>query len=375
MTDDPDLTMRELMHAELSEWTAAQNVTGQVTTFSVGFPAEFGDDPPLDPVPVYEVPGAELRRLLGGDAAARAGLPPDDGNETAGIGYAAARLHYLLTGGVRHQRLAAAPRRRGSAQRAGPPVRAGLGTGDAGGRHARPRTARRAADAGSLRPGGTGPAAPPPTSRPVRRLRGGRQVRARRGRRPAAPDANVGRGSPADHAGGRRPGPPTGRRSAPSTWCAARRTGGRAPTTSASSPAPRAATWCHRGTRRQQLHPPQYPHRGRRPGGGGAPTRNQGRGRRPPWVQYGPAWRSGTASTTGTKTPTPRRRDREDETTSSGSAPASPRGPKKDQSTANLNGSPAARCAAGTSTTTRSPASPRPVAQPVNLTARRGRPS
>lgn len=96
---DEGLTMREQMHAALSEWTAAQNVTGQISTFSFGFPAEFDDDPPLDPVSVYEVPGTELRRMLADDAAARAGLPPADGDQTAGIGYAAARLKHLLNDG------------------------------------------------------------------------------------------------------------------------------------------------------------------------------------------------------------------------------------------------------------------------------------
>jgi hypothetical protein len=70
----------------LSRWAAAQNVTGQVTTLGISFPPEFDDDPPPDPVPVYEEPGAGLRRLLGADAAVRAGLPPDDGNgPVAGI--------------------------------------------------------------------------------------------------------------------------------------------------------------------------------------------------------------------------------------------------------------------------------------------------
>ena len=35
--DDPDLTEREKLRASLSRWVAAQNVLGQVTTFSVGF--------------------------------------------------------------------------------------------------------------------------------------------------------------------------------------------------------------------------------------------------------------------------------------------------------------------------------------------------
>ena len=98
---DPDLTMREETHAALSAWASAQNVTGQIRVLSVGFPAEFDDDPPLDPVSVHEGPGAELLRLLGADAAARVGLPPGDGKPVAGIRYAAAWLGYLLDGQVR----------------------------------------------------------------------------------------------------------------------------------------------------------------------------------------------------------------------------------------------------------------------------------
>ncbi len=34
---DPDLSYRERLHAALSQWAAAHNVLGQVTTLSVGF--------------------------------------------------------------------------------------------------------------------------------------------------------------------------------------------------------------------------------------------------------------------------------------------------------------------------------------------------
>lgn len=98
---DPDLSDRERLHAALSQWAAAHNVLGQVTTFSAGFPAEFDDDPPLDPVPMYESPAGELWRLLDADAAARAGDAPAGGDEADGIRYAGARLRYLLDGPVR----------------------------------------------------------------------------------------------------------------------------------------------------------------------------------------------------------------------------------------------------------------------------------
>jgi hypothetical protein len=91
---DPNLTPREWLHSALADWAAAQNVTAQVSTFSVAFPAEFDDDPPLDPVPMYEVPASVLEKLLDADSAARAGLAP--GDDDASLRYAAARLHYLL---------------------------------------------------------------------------------------------------------------------------------------------------------------------------------------------------------------------------------------------------------------------------------------
>jgi len=97
---DPDLTMREEVHAALVRWAAAQNVTGEVQAFSIGFPAEFHDDPPLDPVPVHEGPAAALRQMLDAGLAARAGLPPGDEDPLEGIGYAAARLKYLLGEGL-----------------------------------------------------------------------------------------------------------------------------------------------------------------------------------------------------------------------------------------------------------------------------------
>ena len=93
---DPNLTLREYLHSALADWAAAQNVTAQVSTFSVAFPAEFDDDPPLDPVPMYDVPASVLERLLNADSAARAGLAPGDDDAAAGLRYAAARLHYLL---------------------------------------------------------------------------------------------------------------------------------------------------------------------------------------------------------------------------------------------------------------------------------------
>ena len=97
---DPDLTLREELHSALVNWAAAQNVTGQVTTFSVAFPPEFGDDPPLDPVQLYEIPAASLGKLLEADSAARAGLAPGADDASAELAYAAARLNYLLSLGL-----------------------------------------------------------------------------------------------------------------------------------------------------------------------------------------------------------------------------------------------------------------------------------
>ena len=60
---EPDQSLREQFHAALSEWAAAQNVLGQVDTYTVSFPAEFDDDPPLDSIAMYESPGGDLGRL------------------------------------------------------------------------------------------------------------------------------------------------------------------------------------------------------------------------------------------------------------------------------------------------------------------------
>jgi hypothetical protein len=98
---DPDQSLRERLHAALSEWAAAQNVLGQVNTYTVSFPPEFDDDPPLDSIPMYESPGGDLGRLLDADAAARAGSAPDGSDAAVGLRYGAARLHYLLDGLVR----------------------------------------------------------------------------------------------------------------------------------------------------------------------------------------------------------------------------------------------------------------------------------
>jgi len=95
---DPDQSYREKLHASLSQWTAAHNVLGQVTTCSIDIPAEYNSDPPLDPIPVYESPARELWRLLDADTAARAGHAPDDGEEADRIRHAGARLRYLLEG-------------------------------------------------------------------------------------------------------------------------------------------------------------------------------------------------------------------------------------------------------------------------------------
>jgi hypothetical protein len=97
----PDQSYREKLHESLSGWAAAHNVLGQVTACSVGFPADYDDEPPLDPVPMHESPAGELWRLLDADAAARAGHAPDDSDEADGIRYAGARLRYLLDGQVR----------------------------------------------------------------------------------------------------------------------------------------------------------------------------------------------------------------------------------------------------------------------------------
>jgi hypothetical protein len=94
--NDPNLTLRENLHSALVRWAAAQNVTGQVATFGVTFPAEFGDDTPLDPVRMYETPGSILEKLLDTDSAGRAGLAPGSDDPFAELRYAAARLNYLL---------------------------------------------------------------------------------------------------------------------------------------------------------------------------------------------------------------------------------------------------------------------------------------
>jgi hypothetical protein len=90
------MSERERLHSALANWTAAQNITGQVSTFSVAFPAEFDDDPPLDPVRMYERPALALEKLLDADAAAGAGRAPGTDDAFADLHYAAARLGYLL---------------------------------------------------------------------------------------------------------------------------------------------------------------------------------------------------------------------------------------------------------------------------------------
>jgi hypothetical protein len=93
---NPDLTAREHLHLALADWAVAQNVTGQVSTFSVAFPAEFGDDHVLDPARMYEVPASALGNLLDADADARAGRAPGGDDAIANLRYGAARLYYLL---------------------------------------------------------------------------------------------------------------------------------------------------------------------------------------------------------------------------------------------------------------------------------------
>ena len=87
---------RERLHSALADWAAAQNITGQVSNFSVALTAEFDDDPPLDPVRMYERPPLALQKLLDADVAARAGRAPGNDDTFADLHYAAARLSYLL---------------------------------------------------------------------------------------------------------------------------------------------------------------------------------------------------------------------------------------------------------------------------------------
>ena len=62
---DPNRTSREHLYSALADWAAAQNITGQVFPLQRRPPAEFDDDPPLNPVRMYERPALHPAKAFG----------------------------------------------------------------------------------------------------------------------------------------------------------------------------------------------------------------------------------------------------------------------------------------------------------------------